>query len=284
MATAARLPLDADLVGFELPPLDWRWEPRDVALYALGVGAGVERDLALVFERHGPLVLPTFATLPVAMLLPATVAAIEIDLRRLLHIQQSVAVAVPLPPSGRALVSRTVLEVLDKGRAAIVTVEDVGRRAGGEERFRARSSWWVSGAGGFASSETPSRVRLELPARAPDASVTWRTSRDQAALYRLSGDRNPIHIDPQFAREAGFERPFLHGLCTFGAAGLALVRELCGGDPRRLRALAGLLSARVEPGEELRTDLWRTGPGTAALHVRAEGRTVLDEGQATFAA
>jgi len=275
---APRRALDERLAGFSLAPLEWRWEPRDVALYALAVGAGVERDLPLVYERHGPRVLPGFATVAVGMLVAPTVAAIDIDLRHLLHLEQSVTLAAPLPPRGRLLVERKVREVRFSERAAIVAVEDVARDESGAERFSAASSWWVSGAGD-GRVRAPRTAPAALPPRPPDATSTWRTSAEQAALFRLAGDPNPLHVDPDFAREAGFARPLLHGLCTLGAASLAVVREHCDGDPSRVRSLYARFSGRVEPGDELVTELWRSAPGETRLRTRVGSRVVLDGGR-----
>jgi len=280
---APRRALDERLAGFALAPLEWCWEPRDVALYALAVGAGVERDLPLVYERHGPRVLPSFATVAVGMLVAPTVAAIDIDLHRLLHLEQSVTLAAPLPPRGRVLVERTVRGVRVTERAAIVAVEDVGRDDGGAERFRAASSWWVAGAG--AGRGRTSRTDADppaLPEGPPDARSTWQSSVDQAALFRLAGDPNPIHVDPDFAREAGFPRPLLHGLCTLGAAMLAVVRERCGGDPTPVRSLRARFTGRVEPGDELVTELWWSSADEALLRTRVGARVVLDQGRVTL--
>jgi acyl dehydratase len=279
---APRRALDEQLAGFALAPLEWRWEPCDVALYALAVGAGVEHDLPLVYERHGPAVLPSFATVAVGMLVAPMVAAIDIDLRALLHLEQHVTLAAPLAPRGRMFVERTVREVRFTERAAIVVVEDVGRDEAGAERLRAGSSWWVAGAAGGRPATRHAAARSALPRRAPDARSTWRTGADQSALYRLAGDPNPVHIDPQFAREAGHPRPLLHGLCTFGAAALAAVRARCDGDPSRVRSLAARFTRPVEPGDELATELWWSGPGEVLLRTRVGDRVVLDAGRVTL--
>jgi acyl dehydratase len=280
---ARRRSLDERLAGFALAPLEWRWEPRDVALYALAVGAGVECDLPLIYERHGPRVLPSFATVAVGMLVAPMVAAIDIDLRRLLHLEQSVTLAAPLPPRGRLLVERTVREVRFSERAAIVVVEDVGRDEDGAVRFSAASSWWVTGAGaGRTRTPHAAAVPTALPERPPDATSSWRTSPDQAALFRLAGDPNPIHVDPDFANEAGLTRPLLHGLCTLGAATLAVVRERCEGDPSPVRSLHARFARPVEPGDELATELWWSGPAEALLRTRVGDRVVLDAGRVTM--
>ena len=277
-----RRALDASLVGVALPSLVWRWSPRDVALYALAVGAGVERDLPLVYERSGPRVLPSFATVAVGMLVAPMAAAIDLDLRTLLHLDQEVTLAAPLAARGRLRVERTVRDVRVRERAAILVVEDVARDASGDERFTATSSWWVGGAGdGRARPRAAAAVAATAATRPPDATSTWRTSPDQAALYRLAGDPNPLHVDPEFAAAAGHARPILHGLCTFGAAALALVRECCEGDPSRVRSLAARFAGAVQPGEELRTELRRSGPRELSVRTLVGDRVVLDDGRAT---
>jgi len=148
---------------------------------------------------------------------------------------------------------------------------------------------FIRGEGGFGGERGPSGPRNVAPDSAPDAEVSQTTSPDQALLYRLSGDRNPLHSDPSFAALGGFDRPILHGLCTYGFAGRALLHELCGSDPGRMRSMEGRFSASVFPGETLTTRVWRTGDGEALYTTSASGsaagdRVVLDGGRVTFEA
>jgi acyl dehydratase len=144
-------------------------------------------------------------------------------------------------------------------------------------------SAFIRGEGGWGGERGPSGPRNEAPDRDPDATITYPTRPEQALVYRLSGDRNPLHSDPSFAALAGFDRPILHGLCTYGFTGRALLHELCGSDPARFRSMEGRFSSPVMPGEELTVQVWRTGDGQAVYRTLASGdRVVLDSGAVTF--
>jgi acyl dehydratase len=284
------------LVGHALPPVAWTWDERDAILYALGIGARLPEDLAFLYEGRGgdgagagdaagPRVAPTFALAAVTLALPPLVAALAIDLRALLHATQSIALHRVPPAHGRATVTRRITGVWDKGRAALVDCEDVIEDAGGP-LATARSAWWIAGAGGFggprADPATPPAPAPPPQDRAPDVRHQVRTTTQQAALHRLSGDRNPVHIDPELARAAGQPRPFLHGLCTFGALGHALDRAA--GPGRRLATLEGRFTRPVFPGDALDVEAWWTGADAAACAVAVGGETVLGPARATFTA
>jgi acyl dehydratase len=141
------------------------------------------------------------------------------------------------------------------------------------------------GGGGWGGDRGPSGPQNVPPERAPDEEISYRTRSDQALLYRLNGDRNPLHSDPSFAAMGGFDRPILHGLCTYGFTGRALLHGLCGGDPARFRSMDGRFSSPVLPGEKLTVRMWRTGDGEAVFQTQGEdGRVVLDAGLCLFAA
>lgn len=209
-----------DLVGLELGPVEHRWSASDAILYALGIGARHPRDLELLYERaspNGPRAAPTFALTACTLMLGPLVDALSIDLRHLLHAGQGFEINRVPPARGECLVQRRVVGVSDKGRAAIVECEDLVTDAYGT-LASGRSQWWIDGAGGFGGVRDAggTDAALLLPDRPADVQVSSTTSSEQAALYRLSGDLNPVHVDPQFARAAGQPRAFLHGLCTFG--------------------------------------------------------------------
>jgi acyl dehydratase len=273
------------LVGRELEPVPWSWGPEQVMLYALGVGAEPERDLPFIYEGAGPLgplTLPTFGTVPTGASFLSTVGQLGLELGDVLHAEQSLTLYGPLPPTGQATVRRRVAEVWDKGTGAIVVIEETATAA--EPLFLARSSWWVAGAGGFGGERGPRARSGALPDRPPDMVSRRVVTPAQAALYRLSGDRNPIHIDPAFARASGYSGPFLHGLCTYGMAGLELVGELCSGDPGRLRELHARFASPVWPGDDLTVEAWVTDPETVLLRVAAGGRLVIAPGWARITA
>ncbi|WCB96277.1 hypothetical protein DSM104299_05034 [Baekduia alba] len=240
----------------EIAAFDYTWDDRDVILYALSIGARLPGDLGSLYEDAPLRTAPTFALAGMAGLVMPTVAALEIELSALLHAGQELTVARELPVRGTARVTRRVVEVVDKGRAALVVCEDqIGNYA------TARSTWWIEGAGGFGGagggSPAASAPPVVIPERAPEFSEEWTTTTEQAALHRLNGDRNPVHIDPAVAATTGQPGPFLHGLCTFGALGLALNRAA--GPDRRLVSLSGRFTKPVFPGDAVRFEAWEGG-------------------------
>jgi len=270
------------------------WTERDTMLYALGVGAG-NRDLAFVTENsHGlpQQVLPTFGV--VICDGSSTLALIgTVDWGRLVHGAQSVELFKPLPAEGALDVTARVVDLQDKGNGknAIVTIGARGCAPGTSEVVVETTSTLVlRGQGGFGGKPGQRNEPSTPRERDADYVITCETSPDQALLYRLSGDRNPLHSDPWFAVEkAGFPRPILHGLCSYGVAGRALLSALCNDEPGRFEKMACRFVAPVYPGESLRTSIWRTGDDTALFETSASGaadqptRVVLGEGIVKFA-
>jgi acyl dehydratase len=245
------------LVGHTLAPIAYDWTERDTIIYALGIGARLPADLDYLYEGRGPRVPATFALAALTLALPPLVDALAIELTALLHASQAIELHRVPAPSGSGTVTRRVSGVWDKGRAALIDCEDVVADADGP-LATARSTWWIAGAGGFGGprSDPAAAPAAAVPEdRAPDFREHVATTAEQAALHRLSGDRNPVHIDPQIARAAGQPRPFLHGLCTFGALGHALDRA-AERDGRRLASLAGRFTRPVFPGDVLEVGAW----------------------------
>jgi acyl dehydratase len=274
-----------DLVGHALDEIEWAWTDRDAMLYALSVGARLPEDLPFLYESFGPRVAAPFPLAGVTLALPPLVSELGIDLKDLLHVSQSVDLRRVPEPVGRAVVRRRVTGVWDKGRAAIVDVEDEvvdgAGGAGGAVLAVARSSWWVAGAGGFGGERGVRAAGAVLPTHRPaDLRVTIPTSPEQAALHRLVGDRNPVHIDPELARAAGQPRPFLHGLCTLGAVGHALDRAA--GRHRRLASLTGRFAHPVFPGDTLFVEAWEDGDGAMVARVRVRDVVVVDGVRGTY--
>ena len=155
----------------------------------------------------------------------------------------------------------------------------------GEPLFTTTMSAFIRGEGGFGGERGPSGPKNPPPERDPDHEQAYITRSDQALIYRLSGDRNPLHSDPTFAAMGGFDRPILHGLCTYGFTGRALLHRLCGGDPTRFRTMEGRFSSPVLPGERLTVRMWDTAAGEALFQTTGDdGRVVLDGGRLTFSA
>ena len=238
----------------------------DVLLYHLGIGAGSRpgdnlSPAALRYTLDGPAlqVLPSFGVVaptfhetdPPPLDLPGC----DINLAQVVHGSQSISVTAPLPTSGSATLTTTLTDVWDKGKAAVIWQEGVARRASGEELWRTRSSIFVKGEGGWGGDRGDARA-VELPDRAPDADTTYDVTPQQALLYRLCGDRNPLHADPEFAKAAGFPAPILHGLCSYGIVLRELIDGLLDGDATEVGGFAARFAGVVFPGETIRVRGW----------------------------
>jgi acyl dehydratase len=261
--------LNLDLVGKASDPITHTYSWRDTVLYALGVGAKTPDELDVLFEMNGPKVLPTFAVVPSFTAMLQVCGKLGANMAMVVHGEQSIRLHRPIAPNGTLQTVAVVTGIYDKGKGAVAVVEAKTVDDAGHPVFDNIFSIFVRGAGGFGGDRGPETVTVEPPDRAPDFAITERTSAEQAALYRLSGDLNPLHISPSMAQAVGFERPILHGLCTYGFAGRAIVRAVCGGDTSKLRSFAARFSAPVLPGDELTTSGWRNADGSYLIRVTA---------------
>ncbi len=271
------MPIDPTAVGATSDPIERSWTSKDALLYAVGVGAGTE-ELAFTTENsHGveQQVLPTFAVIAGLGGGGAMRAVGDVDRSKLVHGEQAFTLHAPIPVEGRVRSVTKVVGIYDKGSGAVIETETESVDAETHEpRFSNRSSMFIRGEGGFGGDRGPSQ-RMEAPERAPDHTVAYQTRPEQALIYRLSGDRNPLHSDPAFAARAGFDRPILHGLCTYGFTGRALLHTLCDSDPARFHAMSGRFTSPVFPGERLEVAMWVDGD-EASFETRGEdGRGVL---------
>ncbi|MFF0158095.1 MaoC/PaaZ C-terminal domain-containing protein [Streptomyces sp. NPDC005263] len=238
------------------------WTAKDVQLYHLGVGAGVpatdpdELRYTLESRLH---VLPSFATVAGAgspgVISGLSMPGIDVDLAKVLHGGQSLTLHRPLPVEGRATATARIAAVYDKGKAAVLVARTEVADADGP-LWTNDAQIFVRGEGGWGGDRGPS-TRSDPPVGEPDRVVERPVREDQALLYRLSGDFNPLHADPEFAKVAGFDRPILHGLCTYGITLKAVVDTLLGGDVARVRAYGTRFAGVVYPGETLRIRMWR---------------------------
>ncbi|MGF0314756.1 MaoC/PaaZ C-terminal domain-containing protein [Nocardia fluminea] len=260
------MPIDlATALGATLPAREFSWTPTDVQLYHLGLGAGARpidpAELAYLDDR-APQVLPTFATVAPTLgeTEPPRVSfpGIEIDLAKVVHGHQEVEVHKPIPATGKAVSVGRIAEIWDKGANAVIVQEHTVTGSDGEPLWTVRSSIFAKGEGGFGGERGPS-TRTQLPDRAPDAELLTPTMPQQALLYRLSGDRNPLHSDPEFARGAGFPAPILHGLSTYGTVCKAITDALLDSDATRVAGFRAKFAGVLYPGETLRTKVWREG-------------------------
>jgi acyl dehydratase len=271
------MPIDPNAVGTTSDPVERSWTSKDCLLYAVGVGAGTQ-ELPFVTENsHGvdQQVLPTFAVIVGGGGGGAMRSVGDFDFSKLVHGEQSFTLHSPIPVEGRVRTVSKIVGIYDKGSGAVIETEAESVDAETEEpRFSTRSAVFIRGEGGFGGDRGPSK-RTELPERAPDHTVAYQTLPEQALIYRLSGDRNPLHSDPEFAKLAGFDRPILHGLCTYGFTGRALLHTLCDSDPARFTSMSGRFTSPVFPGEKLEVAMWTDG-GQTVFETRGEdGRGVL---------
>lgn len=206
------------------------------------------------------------------------------DPRMLVHGEQGIKLLRPIPTSGTVETVDEITGVYDKGKGAVVATKTVGTLVeDGQPLYESTSSVFIVGEGGFGGDRGPSEKPNVAPDRQPDHQVTYQTRTDQALLYRLSGDRNPLHSDKQFSDVGGFPRPILHGLCTYGFTGRALLHTLVGSDPSRFQAMEGRFSSPVLPGEALTIKMWDDGAGKAIFQTTGDdGRVVLDNGGFSF--
>lgn len=266
------MPIDSAAV-LSAPPCTttWSWSPDEVILYQLAIGAGTRptdpEELAYTYEP-GLKVLPTFATQAAAQTAKLLLRSegMSFDPKRLLQGEQEVAIHRPIPTSGEVHNRGQVIGVYDKGSAAIVVIEVTSADADGQPLFSNRLSFFIRGEGGFGGSGGPPG-EASVPDREHDLAVYSTTLPQQALLFRLCGDKNPLHADPALAKAAGFERPILHGLCTYGIVCKAVVDAALGGDLDRIASYRARFAGSLYPGETVVTSLWRDG---GHLHVRAQ--------------
>ncbi|RSN41456.1 3-alpha,7-alpha,12-alpha-trihydroxy-5-beta-cholest-24-enoyl-CoA hydratase [Amycolatopsis sp. WAC 04197] len=262
------MPIDPSVaIGADLGEVSFAWTASDVQLYHLALGAGADpmspRELRYTYE-DGLQVLPTFATVAANLRVfePPAVSfpGVEVDLGKVLHGKQEVIAHRPLPVSGKAVARTRIVDVFDKGKAAVIVNETIATDSDGTPLWTLRSSIFARGEGGFGGERGPSD-RAEPPSREPDAVIDTPTLPQQALLYRLCGDRNPLHADPAFAAAAGFDRPILHGLCTYGVVAKAVTDACLDGDTARVASFSAKFAGVVFPGEPLRTRVWREPAG-----------------------
>jgi acyl dehydratase len=266
--------LDTSTVGFETEPVSFSYDWKTVALYALAVGA-TRDELDYLYEARGPRVLPTFAVIPSYGPVSQLFVKTQCDMTRLVHGGQTLRLHRALPPEGSLLTTGRIEGIYDMKILAKVVLS-TRTTLNGEPCFETEWELLVRDAGGFGGARPPKADVPKLPkeqADSPTFSVEQATRPEQALLYRLTGDLNPLHADPAFALAAGFEQgPILHGLCTYGFVGRALLQHACGGDPARLKAFGVQFRKPVWPGDVLATKGYAVGGGRYALETSVVGR------------
>ncbi|MGY9073116.1 MAG: MaoC/PaaZ C-terminal domain-containing protein [Acidimicrobiales bacterium] len=289
--------INPDAVGATGGPTERSWTYRDSLLYSVGIGAGAEdpfgSELEFTTNNSKDVEQKTFPTQAVVIGFGAGGAmgkAGDLDNGRLLHGSQGITIHRPIPIAGTVTITDTISGIWDKGEgknAIIDTTATAVLKETGEELFELRGSIVIRGSGGFGGVAGDTAPSVHAPATAPDHEVTYQTREDQALTYRISGDFNPLHSDPWFATElAGFPKPILHGLCSYGFTGRALLHSLCGGDPSRFTSMDSRFSSPVFPGDSLTVQMWVNGSEamyrTIAQKGTAEERVVIDNGRCVF--
>jgi acyl dehydratase len=279
------MPINPDALGSRGDPVEHSWDSKDCLLYAVGVGAGVD-ELAFTTENTADVpqqVLPTMAVILGTGGFAAMGKVGTFNPAMLVHGEQAIQLHSPIPTKGTVSTVGEITGIWDKGKGAVVETSSVSTDvATGQPLFTNRSSAFIRGEGDFGGERGPSGPRNAPPERPPDHEVTYQTREDQALTYRLSGDRNPLHSDPAFAAMGGFPKPILHGLCTYGFTGRALLHTLCGSDPARFHSMEGRFSSPVFPGEALTIRMWVDGDAAVFQTTGDDGRVVLDAGRCTF--
>ena len=268
------------LLALNIPEVEHTFGPKDCILYALGLGLGQDPmnadELAFVYEKNLKA-LPTFALVqgysPYWLRNPDS----GVNWTKVVHGEQGLTLHKTVKTQGTVIGRTRIVEVIDKGEgkgALVYSERQVTDKASGELLATLKQTTFCRGDGGFGGPPREAPAPHPLPERAPDLVCDLPTRPEMALIYRLSGDVNPLHAEPEFAKAAGFPRPILHGLATFGVAGHALLKSLCGYDPARLAAMTGRFSAPVYPGETIRTEIWRDGK-VASFRARVLERDVV---------
>ena len=276
--------LNLDIIGKKNDPYTFTYDEDRVILYALGVGAGLD-ELDFIYEKNLK-VLPTFAVAPLMIGIFKFLNVAKLNLLGMLHGEHKIVLHKEIPVKGAVTTSYICDSIYDKGdKGAVCNVTLETRDEQGDLLFENQAVLFDRTAGNFGGEPGPKAEKILPPeGAAPDFSVDYAVPVGQAALYRLSGDKNPLHIEPEFAQAAGLDRPILHGLCTYGYAGRAVLHNACGGDPSRLKVFAVRFTGMVYPGDTLTVQGWKSEGGRYIIQTKTQdGRVVLGNAYAEVA-
>lgn len=276
------MPLNPDkLLAFDIPAVEQTYGAKDCMLYALGVGFGYdpldEDELEFVNDTAGLKAVPTFPLVQGYTPFWEIAPDLGVTSSHAVHGEQTIILHAPVATQGTIIGRERMLDVIDKGAAkgALLYHErTISDKASGKLLATLKQTTFCRADGGFGGPSRETPPPHPIPERAPDVVCDLPTRPEMALIYRLSGDTNPLHSEPGFARGAGFPRPILHGLATMGVAGHAILKTMCGYDPARLASMTVRFSAPVFPGETIRTELWRDG-AVVSFRVRVKERDVV---------
>lgn len=273
------MPVNLDKIGVEFTLDPFEYNPQTVELYHLGIGI---TDLEYVYEKNLK-VMPGFAVVPAFPILVKSIGVAGVNPMMIVHGEQRIEIARrPIPWMAKTVTTGKIANVYDKGKGALLVVEAHTRDEGGELLFTNVYSLFARGEGGFGGDRGPGK-KNEKPDRDPDHVVEHGTWPFQHFIYRLSGDLNPLHADPEFAKLAGYNRPILHGLCTYGVVMRAVVEACCGGDPTRVKDYEARFSGEVYPGDTIMTEMWQESDDKVLIQAKTgDGRVVLSNAAATL--
>ncbi len=276
--------INTAILGKEIKGEPFEYNEDTVILYALGIGAGRD-DLDFVYEKNLQ-VYPTFAVIPFfPVLIPIAIEA-NLNMFTVLHGEQKIILHKTIPVKGKLVSTATCKSIYDKGdKGAVINIDIESRDENGELLFENKAVVMDRSGGNFGGERGPKAEKIIPPeGKKPDFRVVQKTSPDQAALYRLSGDKNPLHIDPEFSKLGGFDIPILHGLCSFGFAGRAILESICDNNPAKLKSFGARFTGVVFPGETLVTEGWKIENNLYVIQTLTEdGRNVLGNALAEIA-
>ena len=277
------MPINPEAVGAKGAPSKRSWTSKDALLYAVGIGAGTD-ELQYTTENTKNIdqkVFPTFAVIVGGGGIPMREVG-SFNPTLMVHGEQGIELLGEIPAEGEIESVGECAAIYDKGSAAVLEFTSESKNvATGEVLLRTRTSLFCRGEGGWGGDRGPSE-KIQFPNRTSDQQVSYKTREDQALTYRLSGDRNPLHSDPSFAAMGGFEKPILHGLCTYGFTGRGLLNEICGGDAGRFKSMNARFSKPVFPGDTLTVSIWVDGSEALFKTTNQNGDLVIDQGVFRF--
>ena len=277
------MPINPEAVGAKGAPSKRSWTSKDALLYAVGIGAGTD-ELQYTTENTKNIdqkVFPTFAVIVGGGGIPMREVG-SFNPTLMVHGEQGIELLSEIPAEGEIESVGECTAIYDKGSAAVLEFTSESKNVEtGKVLLRTRTSLFCRGEGGWGGDRGPSE-KIQFPSRASDQQVSYKTREDQALTYRLSGDRNPLHSDPSFAAMGGFEKPILHGLCTYGFTGRGLLNEICGGDAGRFKSMNARFSKPVFPGDTLTVSIWVDGSEALFKTTNQNGDVVIDQGVFRF--